>query len=356
VATVSADGIVTPVAEGSAKITVTTHNKKKATITINVVDPFLPTAIAFTAKTQTLNIDSTLDLNALVKLTPETATRRLTWTSSKAKVATVSADGIVTPVAEGSAKITVTTHNKKKATITVKVVNPYKALGVSLTPSTTQTLYIEQTLQLTAKLNPETARTALTWTSSKPSVATVDSNGLVTGVKKGSATIIVATDNGKKAKLTVKVLGETSLPHSDELNNLFGNDVRKTQAHFGASNEGNFWSVGDNGEVNLYTNATSEIIFIDIFKAPDYTLFNVSTNQGKDDSLFPNVDAALTAGGWTLSDQKSDENGFARIYSHRGTQYKTIVFFVGEAESDTARAYQVVGGLNSVVELLWSET
>ena len=46
-------------------------------------------------------------------------------------------------------------------------------------------------LQLNKKLTPESATELVTWTSSNTSVATVDKNGLVTGVKAGVVTITV---------------------------------------------------------------------------------------------------------------------------------------------------------------------
>ena len=47
--------------------------------------------------------------------------------------------------------------------------------------------------------------TSLTWKSSKPNVAKVDQNGKVTALKKGTCYIGVRTDNGKIAKVKIKV-------------------------------------------------------------------------------------------------------------------------------------------------------
>ena len=55
------------------------------------------------------------------------------------------------------------------------------------------------TLQLTAKIMPENASEKnVIWTSSKPSVAKVDENGLVTALTYGSTTITVTTEDGAK--------------------------------------------------------------------------------------------------------------------------------------------------------------
>ena len=46
-----------------------------------------------------------------------------TWLTSKARVAVVDGNGLVTALQKGTAKITVRTANKKKATVKIKVIN-----------------------------------------------------------------------------------------------------------------------------------------------------------------------------------------------------------------------------------------
>jgi len=205
VASVDANGLLTANAEGKAKITVTTAEKKKATLTVQVVDPYKPTGIAIAeGKEVTVAVGQPLQLTAV--LAPTTARATLTWTSSKPGVASVDANGLVTPLGEGKAKITVQTHNRKKAKITVKVVDPYKPDGIVIAQGKAVTLRVGEVLQLNAGLMPATAQSALAWTSKKPAVATVDANGVVTAVKKGKAKITVTTYNRKKATITVYVV------------------------------------------------------------------------------------------------------------------------------------------------------
>ena len=203
IATVDATGKVTAAAEGTATITAKAGGKT-AKVKIKVIDPYKPTKIAFSAgKTVKMNIDQTLQLDTT--LTPSTAKATLKWKSSKTKVATVDATGKVTPVAEGKTKITVTTHNKKKATITVTVVDPYKPTGLKLSQGKAITMTAGDTLQLTPVLAPATAKATLTWKSSKAKVVTVDGNGKLTAVGKGKAKITVQAANNKKAKTTITV-------------------------------------------------------------------------------------------------------------------------------------------------------
>ena len=70
-----------------------------------------------------------------------------------------------------------------------------------------------QTIELIPTITPANAATTLTWSSDDKSIATVNSEGIVTGVRKGNTFINVETDNGKTAycKLTVTAPEPTSI-------------------------------------------------------------------------------------------------------------------------------------------------
>lgn len=121
----------------------------------------------------------------------------VTWTSGNTKVATVS-NGKVTAVGKGTATITAKANGKlAKAKVTVK--DPY----VNVSP-TSGTIKVGKTLQLTTNYAPTSTGTP-SYSSSNKKVATVDSKGVVKGVKAGTATITVKV-NGvtAKAEITVK--------------------------------------------------------------------------------------------------------------------------------------------------------
>ena len=130
----------------------------------------------------------------------------VTWKSSNKKVAKVNKNGKVTAVSPGTATITVTTANGKKATCKVTVKKAVKAKSVTLNKSKLS-LTKGKTSTLKATIAPATTTdTTLTWTTSNKKVATVNKNGKVTAKAKGTATITVKTSNGKVAtcKITVK--------------------------------------------------------------------------------------------------------------------------------------------------------
>ncbi|MBR0417172.1 MAG: Ig-like domain-containing protein [Firmicutes bacterium] len=92
------------------------------------------------------------------------------------------------------------------------------ATGVEVSPKE-NTVLQGNTVALSAKVTPENAgNKAVNWSSSDTSVATVDGNGLVTGVSKGTATITATTvDGGYTDSASVKVIGITQVPKISDL-------------------------------------------------------------------------------------------------------------------------------------------
>lgn len=148
--------------------------------------------------------DDTKQLNANV--TPSNTTDTIIWESSDSDVATVD-NGNVTAVDVGTATITVSSQENPdvKATCTVTVTNaPVPAENISLN-QTELDLYVGNHATLTATVEPGNATNKnVTWSSNNPEVATV-TNGEVTAVGEGEATITASTNNGKTAICTVTV-------------------------------------------------------------------------------------------------------------------------------------------------------
>ncbi len=141
-------------------------------------------------------------------LTPANAIKTVNWTTSNSSVATVDSDGNVTPIREGNAVITATAEGGKTAICSVTVKKQSSPTSFELSASST-TLTINGTVQLYAN------QSVRSWSSSDTSVATVDSNGRVTGVKAGAAVITATSSSGNTATCLVSVSqgssgGETS--------------------------------------------------------------------------------------------------------------------------------------------------
>ena len=137
---------------------------------------------------------------------PAEASQELMWTSSDESVATVSQSGLVSAVAPGQAVITATTTDGTDLSAYCNVtVLHVQAESIQLNV-TTAGLNEGSTLQLTATILPEECdiKTVL-WASNNPSVATVDSNGLVTTHSVGTATITAITTDGSNLSTTCTV-------------------------------------------------------------------------------------------------------------------------------------------------------
>ena len=127
---------------------------------------------------------------------------KLTFTSAKPAIATVTKKGVIVGKKAGTTKIVITVSNKKKYNITVVVAKAPSKVRLSKTKAT---LKIGDTLRLKAVLPKKTASNKMTWTSSNKSIATVSKTGVVTARAAGTANITVKTFNGKKATCKVTV-------------------------------------------------------------------------------------------------------------------------------------------------------
>lgn len=205
VATVSSTGDVTGVSVGGAVITATIDGvMASATVNVSQVPVSSVTVAPGTASVaagQSVTLGATTRDAAGNILTG----RVVTWTSSATSVATVSAAGVVTGVAPGTATITATSEGQS-GTATVTVTTP-PINKIVVTPSSPR-VKEGNTIQLTATAydanNNVITGVSFTWTSNNTSRATVDSNGLVTTIRDGNVTI-TASAGGKSGSTTVRV-------------------------------------------------------------------------------------------------------------------------------------------------------
>lgn len=165
----------------------------------------------------------------------------VTFKSLNEKVATVDANGVVTGVSEGNADIVITTEEggfEAKCTVRVDGID---ARGIERVGDKTVTMGLNQTRQLQVKITPsDTTNKNVQWTSSNNSVATVDSNGVVTSKNSGSTIITATTHNELKTEFFIEV--ETSVTNitlnSNEINLNMGGTF-KLDATVNPSNASN---------------------------------------------------------------------------------------------------------------------
>ena len=205
IAAVDQNGTVTAVAEGTATITAKASDKT-ATCTVTVMKGNVPVeSLTLDKSSLELTEGETATLIATVK--PDNATdKTVTWSSSNPWVATVDQNGQITAVRAGEATITATVGGKY-AYCTLIVKNKEIAVESITLDKTSLELFEGEVAMLYATVLPWNAPDkTVTWTSSNPSVATVDQDGRVTALHEGTAAITAkAGDKTATCTITVKI-------------------------------------------------------------------------------------------------------------------------------------------------------
>lgn len=182
IAKVNKNGKVTAVAKGKATITAKVDGKKlKCTVYVENIS---------------LKSKEYLGKGGSYKLKVKGAadTNGAKYTTSDKSIATVDKNGKVTGKKNGTATITVKLHGKKtKCKVIVESPKMSKKK---------ETVAVKGSIDL--RITNATNKKAV-WSTSDKSVATVDKNGKVTGVKEGNVTITAKVEH-KKIKCTVKVI------------------------------------------------------------------------------------------------------------------------------------------------------
>jgi alpha-tubulin suppressor-like RCC1 family protein len=190
----------------------------------------------------TLNKDSTIVATGAAetlyaRVQPSSATNQnVTWSSSANDIASVSAAGGGTGAAIGNATITArAADGGHTATCAVQVAAPAPIAGVTLSRAQTITA-VGRTDTLAATVEPPNAyNKSVTWSSSRPEVASVSATGVVTGVGEGAATITATTaDAAIQARCDVTVRATMAFVKGGSGHGLF---IRHT---------GTLWGMGLN--------------------------------------------------------------------------------------------------------------
>ena len=212
IAKVDATGKVTSVNDGSCIITATTTDGTNisATCNIEVNSKIYVTGVSVDPTTLDLYVSEQAQLTASV--TPTDATNpALVWSSTDENVAKVDANGKVTAIAQGECKIKVASVDDptKFAECVVKV----SAKTFTLTPSSA-TLYTTEKLQLQwGGVPPGTP----SFSSSNSAIASVDANGLITGLSNGTAKISATLNGITRTCDVIVVEPKVEFPYSSKI-------------------------------------------------------------------------------------------------------------------------------------------
>ncbi len=199
VATVDDDGVVTARAAGKATITVKTSNGLEAHCNVTVKEQ--ATGLQLNYKEKTIVINEKFTIKASVVPSSAADEVSFTWSSSNTSIATVTSDGVITGLKGGTAVITCKTNDGKFTEFCIVTVVE-RVTSVKLDKTNFPLgLGKSYTLVATVKSNAAT-NPAIKWTSSNTNIASVDSNGKVSGKAVGTITITAAAQDGSGAKAT----------------------------------------------------------------------------------------------------------------------------------------------------------
>lgn len=239
IATVSSSGLVTPVSGGTVVIRAEAQDGYGAAdeFTLTVIEIPDPETIEVIAQGSVLDEYDTLELapGDELRLTavvyPEDAIQTVVWSAksipANANVVTIDSEtGYLTAVNAGSAVVTATSAEKGTVHQQVSILVQVKSTGITI--SGAAEVNVGETMTLTATVMPANATNKnVIWSSSNTNIATVNQNGVVTGVKNGEVDIIATSQNdssiSQKKHIIVKQMPE-SISISGTVNLFINND------------------------------------------------------------------------------------------------------------------------------------
>ena len=200
------NGTVTGVSAGKATITIKTRNGHEETFEVTVIESNL-TKITLNPTTLNFVVGDTASKKVSATLEPADAmNRKITWTSTDTKVATVNDKGEVTAVGKGTCEIKATSEKNANVFGSCSVtVSEVEVESISLSKNTLKVGPGKTSEALNVTFTPANATNKkVTWSSNPTSIATV-TDGKVTGVAEGTATITATSANGKTATCNVTI-------------------------------------------------------------------------------------------------------------------------------------------------------
>lgn len=250
VATVSDIGYVNGIDVGTTTITVKTASGLSTSATVTVTGTgstsIEPTSIQIYGLSKELVVGGTAEV--IFDIFPTNATNKnVTWSSSDPSVASVNANNVITGHKAGTCTITASTANNITARYDVTVHSSNIAVtGVTVTNGDTYNMKVGYVKRIQYSVEPSNATNQkVKFSSSNPSVAAVDDNGLVAANKEGNAIITLTTEDGNKtAIISVVVTSSSGSPTSDSPSDSSGGS---TGGESGGSTGGSTGGSGSDG-------------------------------------------------------------------------------------------------------------
>lgn len=275
IATVDENGVVTAVAVGETTITVFANDNAKKTVTVKV----FPKTEKIEFISDKLELPVTQSGTLEYKVTPIDSIEKKIFTSSDDSIVTVDENGNIVAKKDGTAEITLT-MGSVSAKITVVVKNKDIPVEKITFGETDVTVIKGSNYELSWTISPKyPTNSTLTFESSNKKVATVDKNGVITGVAEGTATITAKAASGVKATVKVTVDGRKPSDKPEILEYSFLDSNRFIL--FGTC-EDNAVVEATNGKDTIKTTADKKCFSISLPKTGSQTTVTITiTADGK---------------------------------------------------------------------------
>ena len=337
IASIDSTGLLTisgcndPLGRDNVRIYAESYNGKLGYCDITVIQ--LPTSITISGANSVI-IGETTTLTATISPS-NAANKNVRWISGHPATAMVATDGTVEGVSAGTAMIQALSAADGSVFATHFVNVAVLPESVTISQPVSTILDIDQTLALSATINPENATNqTLTWTPDDSSVATVNASGVVTAKASGTVTITVSTFNSKtdSIELTVRqpytlnfdANGGSTSTASKTAYSGYPVGSLPTPTRIGYTFIGWFRATGESAQVTDSTEITSSspVTIYAHWKANTYdvTLNNQSTTSAGSTSVKATYDNAMPSitlparTGYTFNGYYTEQDG-------NGTQY-----------------------------------
>ena len=258
---------VTAVSPGENVVTVssTVDSSQYFETNIVVVDPSITNIKIYPDMTNVL-VGTTVQLRPTLIIRGVISNTNLNWFSSRNNIARVDANGIVTGVGRGTTTVTVSSVPNPnvlgRATI---MVGPPIVEEVTIVPATNGVIaiFMGESNRLTARVTGMGAVSQLvTWRTSSSSIATVDSNGILSGVGLGQATITATSTENPSISNTITVTVKRSVVQAVAITPVVNiaiftgesNRLTATVMGMGAVSQSVTWSTSSSGIATVDSN------------------------------------------------------------------------------------------------------
>lgn len=362
VATVSSKGKIKAVGKGTTVITCRSVDNPRAFTTFRITVKSKATGVELNHSKASMYEGTKGILRASVK-PADASNKNVKWSSSNTKVLKVDKNGKLTAIKPGKAVITCTTVKggySDKCTITVKKVVPVKSVKLNKERGS---MYIGDSYLLKATVSPENASIKdVKWSSSDSKVVKVNSNGKITGLRAGMATITCKSEQGGKIAqckvkvVPVKVKSIKLNIKSKTIANGKTYQIKATMSPANATNKSLKWSssnpqavsVSDNGLVKALKPNSSAVITCKNTDGKVSASCTIKVARIKVTGVKLNRNTASIDAGKTLS-------LFAAV-SPSNASVKSVIWTTSDAEVATVDKSGVVTGKGGGTATIYCET